>query len=179
VAASRTLDASEQTTPPRVRGHRGHRDHPLVTDELRFARAGRERYVGGWLPEPITTDGHDDPARQAGTALSLSWRCSCCWRTTRLGSEPRSCAPAASQAPRRRRGEPPPSPPLGLVEPLTDRELEVLRLLAVGRSNQRIARDLVVALDAIKKQVTHVLGKLGAANRTKAAARGRELGLIP
>ena len=69
--------------------------------------------------------------------------------------------------------------PLGLVEPLTNRELEVLRLLAVGRSNQRIARDLVVALDAIKKQVTHVLGKLGAANRTKAAARGRELGLIP
>ena len=55
----------------------------------------------------------------------------------------------------------------------------MLRLLAVGRSNQRIARDLVVALDAIKKQVTHVLGKLGAANRTKAAARGRELGLIP
>ena len=55
----------------------------------------------------------------------------------------------------------------------------MLRLLAVGRSNQRIARDLVVALDAIKKQVTHVLGKLGAANRTEAAARGRELGLIP
>jgi LuxR family transcriptional regulator, maltose regulon positive regulatory protein len=67
----------------------------------------------------------------------------------------------------------------GLAEPLTDRELEVLRLLAAGRSNQRIARELVVALDTVKKHVTHVLGKLGAANRTEAAARARQLGLIP
>ena len=66
-----------------------------------------------------------------------------------------------------------------LAEPLTDRELEVLRLIAAGKSNQRIAHDLVVALDTVKKHVTHVLGKLGAANRTEAAARARELGLIP
>jgi LuxR family maltose regulon positive regulatory protein len=69
--------------------------------------------------------------------------------------------------------------PPGLAEPLTDRELEVLRLIAAGRSNQRIAHDLVVALDTVKKHVTHVLGKLGAANRTEAAARARQLGLIP
>jgi LuxR family maltose regulon positive regulatory protein len=69
--------------------------------------------------------------------------------------------------------------PPGLAEPLTDRELEVLRLLAAGKSNQRIAHDLVVALDTVKKHVTHVLGKLGAANRTEAVARARELGLIP
>jgi LuxR family maltose regulon positive regulatory protein len=67
----------------------------------------------------------------------------------------------------------------GLAEPLTSRELEVLRLLAAGRSNQRIAHDLVVALDTVKKHVTHVLGKLGAANRTEAVARARQLGLIP
>jgi LuxR family maltose regulon positive regulatory protein len=67
----------------------------------------------------------------------------------------------------------------GLIEPLTGRELEVLRLLAAGRSNQRIARDLFVALDTVKKHVTHVLGKLGAANRTEAVARARDLGLIP
>jgi LuxR family maltose regulon positive regulatory protein len=66
-----------------------------------------------------------------------------------------------------------------LAEPLTGRELEVLRLLATGRSNQRIARDLVVALDTVKKHVTHVLAKLGATNRTEAAARARQLGLIP
>ena len=68
---------------------------------------------------------------------------------------------------------------MGLAEPLTDRELEVLRLLAAGRSNQRIAHDLVVALDTVKKHVTHVLGKLVVANRTEAVARARQLGLIP
>jgi RNA polymerase sigma-70 factor (ECF subfamily) len=44
----------------------------LAITELRSARARRERYVGEWLPEPIITDGHDDPARHAETADSLS-----------------------------------------------------------------------------------------------------------
>jgi ATP/maltotriose-dependent transcriptional regulator MalT len=86
----------------------------------------------------------------------------------------RACGPTDA-VPRRRAAAAPP----GLAEPLTDRELEVLRLLAAGCSNQRIAHDLVVALDTVKKHVTHVLGKLGAANRTEAVARARELGLIP
>ena len=67
----------------------------------------------------------------------------------------------------------------GLVDQLTSRELEVLTMLAAGKSNQAIARQLVVTLDTIKKHVSHVLGKLGAANRTEAVARARELGLIP
>ena len=44
----------------------------LAIDELRSARSRRERYVGEWLPEPILTDGRDDPARQAEMADSLS-----------------------------------------------------------------------------------------------------------
>ncbi len=44
----------------------------LAINELRSARARRERYVGEWLPEPIITDGKDDPARHAETADSLS-----------------------------------------------------------------------------------------------------------
>jgi LuxR family maltose regulon positive regulatory protein len=67
----------------------------------------------------------------------------------------------------------------GLVEQLTGRELEVLGMLAAGRSNQAIADQLVVTLDTVKKHVSHVLGKLGAANRTEAVTRARELGLIP
>jgi LuxR family transcriptional regulator, maltose regulon positive regulatory protein len=66
-----------------------------------------------------------------------------------------------------------------LAEPLTSRELEVLQMLAAGRSNQAIAGQLVVTLDTVKKHVSHVLGKLGAANRTEAVARARELSLIP
>ena len=67
----------------------------------------------------------------------------------------------------------------GLVEQLTSRELEVLGMLAAGKSNQAIADELVVTLDTVKKHVSHLLGKLGAANRTEAVTRARELGLIP
>jgi LuxR family maltose regulon positive regulatory protein len=67
----------------------------------------------------------------------------------------------------------------GLIDPLTSRELEVLQMLAAGKSNQAIAGQLVVTLDTVKKHVSHVLGKLGAANRTEAVTRARELGLTP
>jgi ATP/maltotriose-dependent transcriptional regulator MalT len=92
-----------------------------------------------------------------------------------LAALERACGQAAAGPPPRRAASSLP----GLIEPLTERELEVLRLIAAGMSNQRIARDLVVALDTVKKHVTHVLGKLGATNRTEAAARARQLGLIP
>ena len=67
----------------------------------------------------------------------------------------------------------------GLVERLTARELEVLALLAAGMPNPRIAEQLVVSLDTVKKHVSHVIAKLGAANRTEAVARARQLGVIP
>ena len=70
------------------------------------------------------------------------------------------------------------APPQGIVEPLTGRELEVLEMLAAGRSNQAIARQLVFSLDTVKKHVSHVLGKLGAANRTEAVSRARQPGII-
>jgi LuxR family maltose regulon positive regulatory protein len=66
----------------------------------------------------------------------------------------------------------------GLIDALTASELEVLGLFAAGGSNPRIAAELVVTLDTIKKHVGHVLDKLGAANRTEAVARARQLDLI-
>jgi LuxR family transcriptional regulator, maltose regulon positive regulatory protein len=66
----------------------------------------------------------------------------------------------------------------GLVTQLSERELEVLRLLAAGAQNQEIADELYLALNTVKKHVTHIFEKLGAANRTEAAARARELGLL-
>jgi LuxR family maltose regulon positive regulatory protein len=70
-----------------------------------------------------------------------------------------------------------PAPP-GLIEPLTDRELEVLRLLAAGRRNRDIAQELVVTLETVKKHTSHIFAKLGAANRTEAVAHARRLGLL-
>jgi len=65
-----------------------------------------------------------------------------------------------------------------VAEPLSPRELEVPGLLASGKSNQQIADELVVVPDTVKKHVGHILGKLGAANRTQAVARARALGLL-
>ena len=67
----------------------------------------------------------------------------------------------------------------GLAEQLTARELEILVLLAAGTPNPRIAEELVITVDTVKKHVSHLLAKLGAANRTEAVARARQLGLTP
>jgi RNA polymerase sigma-70 factor (TIGR02957 family) len=64
------LDAGEQIVSPRA--FIATVTTRLAINELRSARVRRERYVGEWLPEPIITDGQDDPARHAETADSLS-----------------------------------------------------------------------------------------------------------
>ena len=68
---------------------------------------------------------------------------------------------------------------MGPIRPLTKRELEVLGLIAAGRPNQEIADQLVVTLETVKKHTSHIFSKLGAANRTDAVARARELRLLP
>jgi DNA-binding NarL/FixJ family response regulator len=72
-----------------------------------------------------------------------------------------------------------PSPrPQPLVDPLTEREVAVLRLLAEGGSNREIATALFLAEGTVKNHVTAVLAKLGARDRTQAALRARALELI-
>ena len=82
----------------------------------------------------------------------------------------------------------PPSPEAGLhpvsliphplEEPLSEREVEVLRLMAQGRRNGEIARDLIVSENTVKAHVKHIYRKLGVADRVQATNRGRELGLV-
>jgi DNA-binding CsgD family transcriptional regulator len=71
-----------------------------------------------------------------------------------------------------------PERPAILVEPLTDRELEVLSLVAAGRSNEGIAGSLFVSVNTVKTHLKNVYGKLGVSSRTQATARALELGLI-
>jgi len=66
-----------------------------------------------------------------------------------------------------------------LVDPLTDRELEILRHLAEGRSNREIARAVFLTEGTVKNHVTNILAKLGARDRTQAALRASALGLLP
>jgi LuxR family transcriptional regulator, maltose regulon positive regulatory protein len=68
---------------------------------------------------------------------------------------------------------------VGLIEPLTPRELEVLRLMAAGDSNKAIAAALVITVSAVKKHTGNIFGKLNVTSRTQAAVRARQLGLLP
>ena len=83
--------------------------------------------------------------------------------------------------------EPKPVPPVpekapsagNLVEPLSQREIEVLHLMALGRTNQEIARQLVVAAGTIKAHAASIYRKLDVTNRTEAVARARQLSILP
>jgi pimeloyl-ACP methyl ester carboxylesterase/DNA-binding CsgD family transcriptional regulator len=61
---------------------------------------------------------------------------------------------------------------------LSSREIEVLRLVAIGKSNQQIADELVLSVNTVARHVANILGKAGASNRTEAAAYARKNGLI-
>ena len=61
---------------------------------------------------------------------------------------------------------------------LSERELEVLRLLAAGRSNQQIADELVISLNTVQRHVSNILAKTGAVNRTEAAGYARDNRLV-
>jgi LuxR family maltose regulon positive regulatory protein len=71
-----------------------------------------------------------------------------------------------------------PAMPQPLVEPLTERELEVLALIAAGMTNQEIAQALTITLGTIKRHLHNIYGKLDVRNRTEAVARARELRLL-
>jgi ATP/maltotriose-dependent transcriptional regulator MalT len=71
-----------------------------------------------------------------------------------------------------------PAPQPALDEPLSQRELEVLRLICEGHSNQAIADQLVLSLHTVKKHTSNILGKLGVTSRVQAVARARQLGLF-
>ncbi len=72
----------------------------------------------------------------------------------------------------------PAAPPPSLAEPLSERELEILRLVARGDSNRAIAAALVIAEGTVKNHVTNILSKLQVQDRTQAALKARDLGLL-
>jgi LuxR family maltose regulon positive regulatory protein len=71
-----------------------------------------------------------------------------------------------------------PQTPGTLLEPLSERELEILRLISEGLSNQEIAVLLVVAVSTVKSHINHLYGKLGTHRRTQAVVIARERGLL-
>jgi len=112
------------------------------------------------LIEPLTAfAAQSSPSRERTHARAL---------LAAFGAAAANAADATSAAP---------DPP-ALPDPLSPRELDVLRLLASGRSNDAIASELVVALSTVKWHIAHIYRKLGVTHRTQAVARARELRLI-
>jgi DNA-binding NarL/FixJ family response regulator len=71
-----------------------------------------------------------------------------------------------------------PPRPQPLIEPLSERELEILRFVADGATNKEIAAKLVIAEGTVKNHLTNILGKLSVRDRVQAALKAKELGLI-
>jgi LuxR family maltose regulon positive regulatory protein len=65
-----------------------------------------------------------------------------------------------------------------LIDDLSQRELEVLRLIVEGATNQEIARELVLTVNTVKRHISNIFGKLHVSNRAQAIARARELNLL-
>jgi LuxR family maltose regulon positive regulatory protein len=82
--------------------------------------------------------------------------------------EPEQASPTSTQAP-----EP------DLIEPLSERELEVLQLIAEGLTNREIASRLFLSVNTVKAHARNINGKLDTRNRTQAVARARGLEILP
>ncbi len=121
---------------------------------LRALRAG----TGGYLLKDL-------PARELAQAVRLA----------RAGVDQHDTAAIRRLATALDRGAPPPARPR---LDLTEREHEVLRLIARGATNREIARTLFVSEGTVKNHVSHILGRLGLRDRTQAAIYARDAGLI-
>jgi ATP/maltotriose-dependent transcriptional regulator MalT len=153
-----------------------HATLPLVE---RLGRARHIEHAQGLLGKQIFAErwaeGRNMTAEQAIAASPVQDRTSKAQR------------PAQGRPQGNRKGPPhatPPPLPLRdvaqpLLDPLSERELEVLQLLAGGASNQEIATALVLAPGTVKLHVSHILSKLGVNSRTRAILRAHDLGLLP
>ncbi len=84
----------------------------------------------------------------------------------------------AETASGRAASQPPSFTPQPLVEPLSERELEILSLIAAGMSNQQIADELIISVGTVKWHLNNIYGKLGVRRRTQAVAHARALKLL-
>ena len=155
VAATRRLLAAHPTT--RVIVVTTFDDDELVFDGLRAGAVG-------YLLKDVSSDKLVEAIRAAARGESFL--------------QPSIAAKVLAEFNRLERSAAPPPPPPARAEPLSERELEILRLLAAGDSNKEIAAALYITEGTVKNHVTNILGKLDARDRTQAALRARELGLI-
>jgi len=132
-------------------------DQALAVLEKAFALARPEGYVRTFLDEgePMAKLLYQAKLHEIGTGYAAELLAA-------LGDAPGSAPPPAQL----------------LIEPLTSRELELLKLIEAGYTNQDIAAKLVISLPTVKRHISNIYTKLGASSRTQAVARGKELNLF-
>jgi LuxR family maltose regulon positive regulatory protein len=140
--------------------------HERLAEALRLAAP--EHYVRAFLDEDVRLIAllpavrHIDPAF-VETLLSAVSRTEATGLRTESHIAPHSALSPQSSS---------------LVEPLSEREREVLRLIAAGLSNPEIAQELVISVGTVKRHINHIYGKLGARSRTQAIVKARALRLL-
>jgi DNA-binding NarL/FixJ family response regulator len=119
----------------------------------------------GYLLKDVSSDKLVEAIRAAGRGESFL--------------EPSIAAKVVAEFTRLSGGKRPSSPSeQPLVDSLSERELEILGVLATGASNREIAQQLYITEGTVKNHITNILGKLGVRDRTQAALKARELGLV-
>jgi DNA-binding CsgD family transcriptional regulator len=159
VAARTSLSVSQASEVLERLAAKGHLD---VT-----AREGNLEYALRTDGRPSLEGGPSSPTRSGGGRAD-----------ERGGITSGSAADATADAAERRDEERPPPPAEALDDPLSERELEVMKLLASGRTNREISHELYVSHGTVKAHAANIYRKLGAHSRAEMISRARTLGLL-
>ena len=150
----------------------GEVDHALNVLQRALAIAGPEGYVRTFIDEGAPMKRLLHQAVQRGIEPEYAGRLlAALLEQENVAGYPERFHPSLPQTPIWK-------PAVGLIEPLSGRELEVLQLIAQGLSNSEVAARLVISLSTVKGHTANIYSKLAVNNRTQAVARARELGLL-
>jgi predicted ATPase/DNA-binding CsgD family transcriptional regulator len=152
-------------------------NQPKWATELLGLASAAPNEINGWMEkwDLLNETQHQLEARLGAAAFRAAWEHG---QTLQLDAVARILLEQGQPVEEQAQPTAPQLANRSLLEPLSERELDVLRLIAAGHSNQEIADQLVISVTTVKKHVNHIFGKLGIESRTQAIARAQALHLL-